>query len=58
MTCDSAPKVCGVYNVGQVFNQQFTQPGEELEVEVVEGTVTICGCTDITVSGQRVHVSL
>jgi hypothetical protein len=31
MTSDSAPKVCGVYSVGQVFNQQFTRPGEELE---------------------------
>jgi len=40
MTCESAPKVCGVYSVSQVFNQQFTQPGEELEGKAVEGKVT------------------
>ena len=40
MTCDHARKVCGVYSVSQVFNQQFTRPGEELEEEVAEGKVT------------------
>ena len=43
MTCDSAPEVCGVYGVGQVFNQQFTRPGEELEEEAAEGKVTFVG---------------
>ena len=36
MTCDSTTKVCGVYSVGQVFNQQFRRPGEELEEEAAE----------------------
>jgi hypothetical protein len=39
MTCYSAPRVCGVYSVGQVFNQQLTRPGEELEEEMAEGKV-------------------
>jgi hypothetical protein len=37
MTCDSAPKVCGVDSVSQVFNQRLTRPGKELEEEVAEG---------------------
>lgn len=40
MTSDSAPKVCGVCSVGQMFNQQLTRPGEELEEEAAEGKVT------------------
>jgi len=55
MTCDSAPEVCGVYSVGQVFNQQFTQPGEELEEEAAEGKVTFVDALT-SLSGQRVYV--
>jgi hypothetical protein len=40
VTSDSAPKVCGVYSVGQMFKQQFMRPGEELEEEAAEGKVT------------------